>query len=130
MDLSSIFLFFFGASSLFIPALASPNVCLTGKKQSPVNINTNEVVLNNTLQPLDRGYNLLNATLASEGKHIEIKLHGRGEVIIDCKTYNLRQMHWHIPSEHRFNGVQYASELHQVHVADDGSRAVVAILYN
>ncbi|GKV38926.1 hypothetical protein SLEP1_g46779 [Rubroshorea leprosula] len=38
-------------------------------------------------------------------------------------------MHWHSPSEHQINGVQYAAELHLVHLASDKSISVVAILY-
>ena len=47
-------------------------VCSTGKKQSPVDINTYEAVLNNTLKPLDRDYNVQKATLVSDGKHVEV----------------------------------------------------------
>ncbi|CAO2839327.1 unnamed protein product [Amaranthus hypochondriacus] len=103
--------------------------CSKGKRQSPLNINTNEAVITESLKPLTRFYHIYNASLSTDGIDVEIKFQGRGELIIDGKTYKLKQMHWHTPSEHHFNGVQYASELHQVHVADDGSRAVVAILY-
>ncbi|CAO2839324.1 unnamed protein product [Amaranthus hypochondriacus] len=131
MDLISIFLFFFGASSLFIPALASgtPDVCSTGKNQSPVDINTYEAVLNNTLQPLHRDYNLQKATLVSDGKHVEISFVGSGGLKIEGKVYNLKKLEFHTPSEHLLNSIPYAAELQQVHEAADGSLAVVAILF-
>lgn len=30
-----------------------------------------------------------------------------GTLDVDGKNYDLKQMHWHSPSEHRLNGVQY-----------------------
>lgn len=146
----SITLVFFGASLLLVAALASEKgevpkfnylesekwgaidpkfaACSKGKRQSPIDIKTTEVVLDKNLQPLTRKYHVFNTSLQTDGLDVEVKFNVRGGLIIDGKTYNLKQMHWHTPSEHRLNGVQYAAELHQVHVADDGSRAVIAIL--
>ncbi|KAL3839275.1 hypothetical protein ACJIZ3_023866 [Penstemon smallii] len=53
-----------------------------------------------------------------------------GEMILYGKVYNLKQMHWHAPSEHRIDGKQFAAELHLVHIADDGSVSVIAILFD
>ncbi|KMT06783.1 hypothetical protein BVRB_7g159420 [Beta vulgaris subsp. vulgaris] len=103
--------------------------CSKGKRQSPININTNDVVANKTMKPLSRKYHIYNATLCTDGYDTEVAFNGRGELIIDGRTYKLKQMHWHTPSEHRLNGVQYPAELHQVHATDDGNRAVVAILF-
>ncbi|KAF8403299.1 hypothetical protein HHK36_011401 [Tetracentron sinense] len=104
--------------------------CSTGKYQSPVNIVKKEVVLKQNLEPLTRDYHPANATLINNGFNIGIKYEeGVGVLVIDKKNYSLRQMHWHSPSEHRINGVQYSLELHLVHVADDGSISVVSILY-
>lgn len=30
-----------------------------------------------------------------------------GSLIVDGKTYNFKQMHWHSPSEHTIDGIQY-----------------------
>lgn len=30
-----------------------------------------------------------------------------GALMLDGKKYSLKQMHWHSPSEHRIDGVQY-----------------------
>ncbi|XP_010245039.1 PREDICTED: alpha carbonic anhydrase 1, chloroplastic [Nelumbo nucifera] len=106
------------------------SVCSTGKQQSPVNIVKDEVVYNPKLQPLIRYYSSANATLINRGFQIGLLYgHGVGVLDIDGKSYNLLQMHWHSPSEHTIDGVRHAAELHLVHAADDGSLAVVAILY-
>jgi carbonic anhydrase len=47
------------------------------------------------------------------------------------KTYNLLQFHWHTPSENEFSGYDQDAEIHFVHQnADDGSLAVVGVLYD
>ncbi|KNA04143.1 hypothetical protein SOVF_202430 [Spinacia oleracea] len=104
-------------------------VCSTGKRQSPINIKTNDVVVNKTMQHLTRNYHVYNATLCTDGIDVQVSFSARGDLIIDGETYKLKQMHWHTPSEHRLNGVQYAAELHQVHAADDGKRAVVGVFF-
>ncbi|CAN0879501.1 Alpha carbonic anhydrase 1, chloroplastic [Linum grandiflorum] len=53
-----------------------------------------------------------------------------GELKIDGKAYKLKQIHWHSPSEHTFNGTVYPLELHVVHKAKDGTSAVLAVLYD
>ncbi|KAF8396403.1 hypothetical protein HHK36_018022 [Tetracentron sinense] len=104
--------------------------CLTGKMQSPINIVKQEVVFNPRLEPLTRDYHPANATLINEGSHVGLHFeHDGGVLIIDGKNYTLKKMHWHSPSEHQIDGIQYPIELHLVHIANDGSISVVAILY-
>ncbi|CAN4121349.1 unnamed protein product [Withania somnifera] len=71
------------------------------------------------------------ATLVDNGFNIGIKYgENAGYLIVDDKTYNLKQMHWHSPSEHKFDGTQYAAELHLVHFAEDNTIAVLSILFH
>ncbi|KMT06781.1 hypothetical protein BVRB_7g159400 [Beta vulgaris subsp. vulgaris] len=130
MALNSILIFFFG-TALFMVAIASeaPPVCSSGKRQSPIDINTYEVVLNKTLEPLDRDYHINKGTLVTNGTHVEMTFSGGGVLKINGKAYDLKKVQFHTPSEHHLNGIQYAAELQQVHEAADGSRAVVAILF-
>lgn len=141
---SSATLYFFVAALLLVATLGSElknsdaniwgkkdpknAICSTGKRQSPIDIVTSDAIVNKSLQPLSRNYHVYNASLATDDYDVQVVFNVRGGLIIDGKTYKLKQMHWHTPSEHRLNGEHYAGELHQVHVADDGSRAVVGIL--
>ncbi|KAL3532100.1 hypothetical protein ACH5RR_005621 [Cinchona calisaya] len=107
------------------------SACSNGKSQSPVDIVSDKVVLNKNLKPLARQYNSTNSTLVNNGFNIELRRgENSGRLVSDGKIYKFTQMHWHSPSEHRINGVQYEGELHLVHIADDGSIAVVGILYH
>ncbi|KAK6244521.1 hypothetical protein QUC31_010930 [Theobroma cacao] len=106
------------------------SACSSGKKQSPINIQKNQTVPNRSLKPLDRNYKPANATLVNNGFNVGLRFEEyAGELSIDGKNYLLKQMHWHLPSEHRIDGQQFAAELHLVHRAEDNSLAVVAILY-
>ncbi|XP_078447390.1 alpha carbonic anhydrase 1, chloroplastic-like [Wolffia australiana] len=52
-----------------------------------------------------------------------------GVIVIDGKKYKLQQLHWHSPSEHTIDGVQYPVEMHLVHLRETGDISVVAVLY-
>ncbi|XWS56004.1 hypothetical protein CRYUN_Cryun09bG0049200 [Craigia yunnanensis] len=106
------------------------SACLSGKKQSPINIQKNQTVHNKLLKPLIRTYKPANSTLVNNGFNVGLRFEEyAGDVSIAGKSYSLRQMHWHLPSEHQINGEQFAGELHLIHRGADNSIAVVAILY-
>ncbi|MCL7047075.1 hypothetical protein MKW94_027033 [Papaver nudicaule] len=105
-------------------------MCANGKAQSPVNIMKKHAPYNPKLVHLTRNYNDVNATLIDNIVNIQLLFgNGAGAINIDEKQYNLLQTHWHSPSEHTIDGIRYDAELHIVHKSDDGSFAVVAILY-
>lgn len=104
--------------------------CVQGKWQSPIDIPNSKVVRKMHLKPLIRDYHTFNVTLADN--LVNVGLHfgeNSGVLISDDKQYKLKQMHWHTPSEHTIDGVHYDAELHLVHLADDGTYAVIGILY-
>ncbi|XP_047307791.1 alpha carbonic anhydrase 1, chloroplastic-like [Impatiens glandulifera] len=105
--------------------------CRTGNTQSPVNIVVDQVVINKNLPPLSTKYfPFNNATLINHKYIIELRLGEAWKFNLNGKEYILSQLHWHTPSEHKINGRRYAAECHMVHLAADGSKAVIGILYN
>ncbi|XP_058088408.1 alpha carbonic anhydrase 1, chloroplastic [Magnolia sinica] len=105
-------------------------VCSNGKLQSPIDIVKKDVVSDNQLGPLVKDYGPANATLVDNGFNIAIQLESdAGGITIQGKSYRLKQLHWHSPSEHTIDGVRYPVELHLVHKSDDGNLAVTAMLY-
>ncbi|XP_076917383.1 alpha carbonic anhydrase 1, chloroplastic-like [Bidens hawaiensis] len=83
--------------------------CSKGKHQSPVNIVKSKCDHARNLKPLDIEYNIVvNATLVDNLYNVQITYNGNaGMLRINGKNYSLVQMHWHSPSEHRLNGLQY-----------------------
>jgi carbonic anhydrase len=52
-----------------------------------------------------------------------------GYIEINGTQYELKQCHWHSPSEHTIDGQRFNMEAHMVHESSDGKIAVVGILY-
>nr|GMC88834.1 alpha carbonic anhydrase 1, chloroplastic [Ipomoea batatas] len=107
--------------------------CAKGKSQSPVNILTHSnAIVHTNYKPLLIHYaKSVNSTLINYGFNVGIRYGAEaGMIVLDGKNYTLKQMHWHAPSEHRIDGVQFAAELHLVHFAvADHTLAVIAVLF-
>jgi carbonic anhydrase len=50
-------------------------------------------------------------------------------MIIDGHEFELRQYHFHAPSENRINGKSYPMEAHLVHADKEGNLAVIAVMF-
>ncbi|XP_050227852.1 alpha carbonic anhydrase 1, chloroplastic-like [Mercurialis annua] len=110
----------------------NPNytACSAGHFQSPVNIMRNQTTLTKALKPLIKSYIPANATLLTNGVNVGIHFESEcGSMNIDEKKYSLKQLHWHSPSEHKIDGIEYPLELHLVHQLQDGSFSVIGILF-
>lgn len=86
-------------------------LCSTRKDQSPIDIVKKQSVQNKKLGPLSQNYRAGNAILVNNGHSITVLPEGggggdMGTLVIDGKTYNLKQFHWHTPSEHHLDGIQ------------------------
>lgn len=90
-----------------------------GKKQSPININTNNTVeLEMNLNFSDFHYTKTTKinSVTNNGHTIEYDFDsGNNTIVFEGKEYTLKQFHFHSPSEHKINGVQYPLEMHLVH---------------
>lgn len=84
----------------------------TANHQSPINIDTTK-----TEKMTDSGTITLNyATdfekVVDNGHSIEAEVKGNAE--INGRQYNLKQFHFHAPSEHEIDGKHYPLEVHFV----------------
>ncbi|PQP95973.1 alpha carbonic anhydrase 7-like isoform X1 [Prunus yedoensis var. nudiflora] len=106
--------------------------CKTGKTQSPIDLRDGIATkVNSSLEHFKISYKPTKAIMKNEGPAIVVVWEGdAGSISINGKEYNLRQCHWHSPSEHSINGKRYDVELHMVHRAKNNSDvAVVGFLY-
>lgn len=100
--------------------------CDAGDQQSPINIinpissNLNAPIIN---------WSPFIPDISNNGHTIEIKSPAENTVILDGKSFELVQFHFHHTSEHTVNDQQYPMEAHFVHQADDGKLAVLAVLF-
>ncbi|OAY40380.1 alpha carbonic anhydrase 4 [Manihot esculenta] len=104
--------------------------CGNGRMQSPIDIRLQDVKLAPALGDLPLQYQPAAASIKSLGRVIQVSWKGNaGNIIVNGDRYDLKQCHWHIPTEHAIEGIRYDLELHIVHQNSDGAFAVVAILF-
>jgi carbonic anhydrase len=99
--------------------------CHTGHLQSPIDI---EATQKADLPAIQFDYKTSPLHIIDNGHTIMINYAPGSSIRVGDKRYELKQFHFHRPSEGRIKGKRYDMELHLVHVAQDGSTAVVAVL--
>lgn len=99
--------------------------CSSGHEQSPIDIG--RTFHGSSAAPrMQYGSTALN--VVNNGHTVQLNYDPGSTLVTDGKTYQLVQVHFHSPSEHRMAGKAYAMEAHLVHRAEDGSLAVVAVI--
>ncbi|KAL8094795.1 hypothetical protein AgCh_036346 [Apium graveolens] len=106
-------------------------LCSTGRMQSPVDLTNVTVEYVPDSEQVYTYYQPSNTTLINRGHDISLQWTGdAGSIEINGISYQLQQVHWHIPSEHTVNGQRYNLERHAVHVnVDTNATAVIGVLY-
>jgi carbonic anhydrase len=95
-----------------------------GEQQSPIDISKP------TEKELPRvvfNYRPAKINLVYNGHTIEEE-EGGSHIRIDDKLFELKQFHFHAPSEHTINGSHADMEMHLVHKTKDGAVAVIAVM--
>jgi carbonic anhydrase len=99
--------------------------CKSGRSQSPVDIRTTQKA---DLPAIQFDYKPTPLHIIDNGHTIMINYASGSSIQVGDKQYELKQFHFHRPSEEKINGRRYDMVVHLVHVAQDGSVAVVAVL--
>jgi len=100
--------------------------CGTGLNQSPINI-THSLKAN--LPPLAPNYSHSSKNIVDNGHTIQVNMEPGDTLKIDGTTFELKQFHFHSPSENHIDGKAYPLEAHFVHLDKDGNIAVVAVMF-
>ncbi|KAG0229113.1 hypothetical protein BGW42_001779 [Actinomortierella wolfii] len=108
--------------------------CKTGKKQSPIDVETEKPFVTFVKEPLKHKYNVItDAVIGYNGHSVQVdwtqpeNSSSTSWVEVNGKKYALVQFHFHTPSEHRVNNHFAAGEMHLVHRADDGTLAAIGV---
>ncbi|KAI5799363.1 alpha carbonic anhydrase [Pyronema domesticum] len=102
------------------------SACSTSLTQSPINIDPSIISLLPSAPVLDFP-SVAAAEFENLGSTIEVITNGT--TTIDGTTFNLKQFHFHAPSEHRINEEFFPLEVHMVHESATGELAVVALMF-
>jgi carbonic anhydrase len=97
--------------------------CASGRNQSPVDIAGAVEAKLPSIQPAYRpgGHEIVN-----NGHAIQVNDAPGSTLTVGARRYELKQFHFHAPSENHVGGQSFAMEAHLVHADADGNAAVVA----
>ncbi|MDC7675008.1 carbonic anhydrase [Asticcacaulis machinosus] len=101
--------------------------CASGARQSPIDLTGSG---RPQMSKITLDYLSSNATIQNDGHSIKVVPSKGGGLIADGTQYDLKQIHFHSPSEHTINGRRAALESHFVHQNTKGEYLVVAVLSN
>ena len=97
-----------------------------GSNQSPVDLNG---LVEAKLAPLALHYQAGGNTVVNNGHTVQVGYAPGSTLQLDGTTFELKQFHFHAPSENLIEGTSYPLEGHLVHVSDKGEIAVVAVMF-
>jgi len=108
--------------------------CGEGKSQSPIDIAKSEAdeasawKLNYNKTSLKIAHHAHVDDIIDNGHTIQVTVDAGSTLTTDKDTYELKQFHFHTPSEHTVDGTHMPLEIHFVHQSADGKLAVVGVL--
>jgi carbonic anhydrase len=110
-------------------------MCGEGKHQSPIDITsataggTATWSFNYASTSLRIAHTEHMEEIVDNGHTIQVTVAEGSTFTFGDKTYQLKQFHFHTPSEHTIDGQHAPMEMHLVHQAEDESLAVVGVLF-
>jgi carbonic anhydrase len=99
--------------------------CKTGHSQSPIDIREARKA---DLPSIQFNYKVSTLHIIDNGHTMMINYDPRSNIAVGGKTYQLKQFHFHRPSEEKIQGKKYHMVAHLVHSDQERNLAVVAIL--
>ncbi len=99
-----------------------------GKFQSPINIVKYKE--NGNLKAIDLYYadETRIHDVTNNGHSIQYNFETGDYILVNGLKYDLKQVHFHEPSEHTIDGVRYPLEMHLVHMDDSGQYTVISVM--
>jgi carbonic anhydrase len=101
-------------------------MCALGRNQSPIDL---AGFVEAELKPLKLAYKAGAADIVNNGHTVQVNYAPGSTLAVDGRTFELKQFHFHAPSENKVGGKQFPLEAHLVHADKDGNLAVVAVMF-
>lgn len=101
-------------------------ICKEGRNQSPINLTG---FIEADLPPIKFEYHLASTEIVDNGHTEQVNVKKGSAITLDGITFDLKQFHFHTPSENNINGKSFPLEVHFVHASKDGHLAVVAVMF-
>jgi carbonic anhydrase len=101
-------------------------VCASGRNQSPINLTG---MIDGNLPKLAIAYKTGGDEVVNNGHTIKINYQPGSMITLADRSFELKQLHFHSPSENTIEGRYFPLEAHFVHADTDGNLAVVTVMY-
>ncbi len=102
------------------------STCRTGKNQSPVNL---DHFVDGYLERLDQRYKRRPAEITNDGHTIRVTPEPGSYIRLNGVRYNLKEFHFHAPSEHNIKDKTFPLEAQLVHQDSKGNTVIVAVMF-
>ena len=99
--------------------------CKVGQHQSPIDIHGSKAA---DVPPIQFAYQAVPLHIVNNGHTIQVNYAPGSAITVGDTRYELKQVHFHHPSEEKIDGKGSAMVAHLVHASADGKLAVVAVL--
>ncbi len=100
--------------------------CALGRNQSPIDIDD---TIEAELPDLSFFYKTAARDIVNNGHSIQHNFPKGAGIVVDDHAFELKQVHFHSPSENTIGGRHFPMEAHFVHMDDQGALAVVAVMF-
>lgn len=97
-----------------------------GRNQTPINLTG---FIEADLKPIKITYQAGGNEILNNGHTVQVNYAAGSSITVDGIQFDLKQFHFHVPSENHINGKSYPMEAHLVHSDKDGNLAVVALMF-
>ena len=101
-------------------------LCGTGRNQSPIDL---AHLIEADLPPIAFDYKPGGYRVVNNGHAIQVDYNPGSRISIDGSDFELKQLHFHSPSENTIEGKSFPMEAHLVHADAQGHLAVVAVMF-
>lgn len=97
-----------------------------GRNQTPINLTG---FIEAALIPIKISYQPGGNEIVNNGHTVQVNYAAGSSITVDGIQFDLKQFHFHAPSENHINGKSYAMEAHLVHADREGNIAVIALMF-
>ena len=102
------------------------HMCSEGHEQSPINVVPSK---DSELAKLALNYGQGSKSVINNGHTVQVNIESGDTLTIGGTAYELKQFHFHTPSENHIAGQSFPLEAHFVHASADGKLAVIAVMF-
>jgi len=100
--------------------------CSEGKNQSPIDVRSS---MDADLEALTLSYTKASKEILNNGHTVQVNIEAGNSMVVDDIIFELKQFHFHAPSENHIEGKAFPLEGHFVNLDKDGNIAVLAVMF-